>query len=183
MSEDENRARFLLEMHRSYWNNISRAEDASWKMIAAYTALIAGLALSAPVISYAGFLGVFIPFSFMSIAISLNANLWFLRNIGLISNLEKEFLANGDYNYLIPKRWGESKYSFLNTEPWWVFTFVYFSVCCIVTIIMFPKINCAEQVFIAFLFLGCLGGTIWYGNKMRDRYEEFKADAPGRLLK
>jgi len=175
--------KFLLEMHRSYWNNISRAEDACWKMIAAYTALIAGLAFSIPVIGYAGFLGVFIPFSFMCVVVSLNANLWFLRNIGLISNLEKEFLKNGDYNYLLPKRWGASKYPFLNTEPWWVFTLVYFSICFIVTVLMLPKINCIEQVLIASLFLGCLIGTIWYGKKMRDRYEKFKKDAPGKPLK
>jgi len=183
MSKNEERMKFLLQMHNAYWNNISRAEDACWKMTAAYTALIAGLSISIPVITYVGFLGIFIPFSFLSVIISLNANLWFLRNIGLISNLEKEFLKDEDYNSLIPKRWGE-KYPFINSEPWCVFTFVYFLVCLIVTGIMFPKINCImERTVIAFLFLGCLFFTIYYGKMLRDRYEKFKKYAPGRSLK
>jgi len=182
MSTDEERIKFLLQMHTSYWNNISRAEDACWKMMAAYTALIAGLSFSIPTIGYVGFLAIFIPFSFMSVNISLNANLWFLRNIGLISNLEKEFLRDKDYDYLIPKSWGE-KYPFLNTEPWWIFTVVYFSVCLVVTVLMSQKISCAEQVFVGLLFLVCLFLTILYGEKMRNRYEKFKAHAPGRSLK
>lgn len=181
MSTNENRIKFLLQMHSSYWNNITRAEDACWKMMAAYAALITGLSLSISAIGYTGFLGIFIPFSFMSIAIFLNANLWFLRNIGLISNLEKEFLRDTDYNYLIPKKWSK-KYSFLNSEPWWVFIFVYFSVCLIITIFMFQKINYGEQIFVVSLYLVSFLFTIWYGKKMRDRYEKFKANAPGRTL-
>jgi hypothetical protein len=181
MFNDEDRIKFLLQMHNSYWNNISRAEDACWKMMAAYTALIAGLSLSVPVIGYIGFLEIFIPFSFMSIAIFLNANLWFLRNIGLISNLEKEFLRNVDYNYLIPKRWSK-KYSFLNSEPWWVFISAYFFVCLLITLLMFQKIDCTEKISIGFLFLICLSLIILYGKKMRDRYERFKIEAPGKSL-
>ena len=182
MSTEENRIKFLLQMHETYWNNISRAEDACWKMIAAYTALIAGLSFSIPVIEYFGFLAVFIPFSFLSIAISLNANLWFVRNIGLISNLEKEFLKDEDYDYLIPKRWAE-KLPFINDEPWCVFTFVYFLVCLLVTGFMFQKLNCTEQVIIGSLFSVCLLVTICYGKRMKYRYERFKKNAPGKSLK
>ena len=178
MLKDERRSKFLLEMHKAYWNNISRAEDASWKMIAAYTALIAGLAFSSPVIGYTGILAIFIPFSFMSVAISLNANLWFLRNIGLISNLEREFLNDTDYDRLIPKRW-QLKYPFINTEPWCLFALVYFSVCCIVTALLLPQINKIAQIYITCLFLGCLIPTVWYWNKLRKRYERFKIEAPG----
>ena len=179
MSEGEKRIKFLLQMHKAYWNNISRAEDACWKMIAAYTALIAGLSFSVPVIGYFGFLVVFIPFSFLSVTISLNANLWFLRNIGLISNLEKEFLKDEDYDCLIPKRWGE-KYPFFNSEPWWIFTIVYLVVCFLVTGFMFQKLNCTEQVIIGFLLSICFLLAVWYGKIMKDRYEEFKKNAPGK---
>ena len=174
--------KFLLQMHKVYWSNISRAEDACWKMMAAYTALIAGLTFSVPFIGYSGFLGVFIPFSFMSVIISLNANLWFLRNISLISNLEKEFLSDKDYNYLIPRRWAQ-KYPFLNSEPWWVFVSVYFSVCVIITFfIIFPKINCTERKFAISLFLIFSFFTIFYGWWMWRRYKRFKAEAPGKQL-
>jgi len=181
MSAQQDRCKFLLQMHEIYWNNISRAEDACWKMIAAYTALIAGLSFSIPVIEYLGFLFVFIPFSFLSVAISLNANLWFLRNIGLISNLEKEFLKNEDYDYLIPKRWGK-KLPFLNDEPWWVFTFVYFAVCLFITCFIFQKLNCQEQVIIGGLFFTCFILTVWYAMRMKDRYESFIEKSPGRSL-
>jgi hypothetical protein len=179
MSKNEERTKFLLQMHSLYWNNISRAEEASWKMMAAYTALIAGLSVAVPTIGYIGFLAVFIPFSFMSISISLNANLWFLRNIGLISNLEKEFLKDEDYDYLIPKRWRE-KLPFVNSEPWWIFIIVYFSVCLVVTLLMLSKINYMEQVITISLFIICFILTLLYGVKMRNRYEKFKKDAPGK---
>jgi len=179
MSDRRDKTKFLLQMHEAYWNNISRAEDACWKMIAAYTALIAGLSISISVIGFAGFLAVFIPFSFLSVIISLNANLWFVRNIGLISNLEKEFLEKGDYNSLIPRDFGD-KYPFINSEPWWIFVFVYFSVCSIVTGIMFQKLNCTEQVLIACLFSFGVLFTIWYGAAMHARYEKFKKEAPGK---
>ncbi|MEM1990903.1 MAG: hypothetical protein QXO15_07125 [Nitrososphaerota archaeon] len=182
MPSSKERVEFLLQMHKVYWDNISRSEDACWKMTATYSALIAGLSLSIETIGYIGFLGVLIPFSFMSIAISLNANLWFVRNIGLISNLEKEFLTNKDYNYLIPRKWGEERVSFVNSEPWWIFIIVYFAVCLIITAFIFQKLCPMEQIFIVSLFTTCLFLTIIYGKIMRSKYEEFKKDAPGRRL-
>ena len=50
----EKRDRFLLHGYDAFWNNVSRSEDTAWKMIAAYSALIAGVALARDVITTTG---------------------------------------------------------------------------------------------------------------------------------
>jgi hypothetical protein len=90
-------------MYGEYWDNISRAEDNAWKIFASYTALFAGLALIHPIIGDFGFLLLILIFSSVAIAIALRANLWYVRNLGLISNLEQEFLEEGDYGIIVPR--------------------------------------------------------------------------------
>ena len=88
MDSNNDRIKFLLEFYNVCWNNITRAEDAAWKMMAAYATLIAGLSFIYKDIGAIGFLIIIIIFSYFSINISLNANLWFVRNMGIISNLK-----------------------------------------------------------------------------------------------
>ncbi|MEM2112069.1 MAG: hypothetical protein QXX08_09380, partial [Candidatus Bathyarchaeia archaeon] len=119
--------RKLLRMYSEYWDNVTRAEDNAWKIFASYTALFAGLSLALPVIGNLGFLALLLIFSFVAIAIALRANLWFVRNLGLISNIEQEFLEKEDYGTIVPC-WFRKKTGFLNNEIWWIHIITYITV-------------------------------------------------------
>ncbi|MEM2506497.1 MAG: hypothetical protein QXF61_05585 [Nitrososphaeria archaeon] len=109
-------------MYGEYWDNISRAEDN-----ASYTALFAGLALIHLIIGDFGFLAMILIFSSVSIVIALRANLWYVRNLGLISNIEQEFLEKGDYGIIVPNSFLK-KPSFINNEIWWIHIVTYLTV-------------------------------------------------------
>lgn len=189
MSDLSKREKFLIEYYNKAWNNISRAEDAAWKMMAAYAGLIAGLSFVYDKIGVMGFLSILIIFSFFSISISMNANLWFVRNIGIISNIEKEFLEKTDYNYLIPRSYSK-KFDFFNIHPryweaWWIHVFTYFLVCITLTLFLWSEVEIIKtQIFIiiGFYFLGILW-TIYYGYLLYDRQRRFKENAKGKELK
>jgi len=170
-------------MYKAFWSNVTRAEEAAWKMIAAYTALFAGLSIATPTIGIMGFLSVIIVFSFMAIGISLNANLWFVRNIGLISNLEMDFLKHEDYGVLIPLSYQE-KLEFVSRktfEVWWIMIVAFLSVCILTLVALFPKL-CAtfDKLLILAIFFGSLLLTCVYGQSLKKRYDRFKEAAPGR---
>jgi len=185
MVQGDRRERFLLEFYKACWNNVTRAEDVAWKMFAAYTAVFAGLSLSFGIIGITGFLSVFTIFSFLAISLSLNANLWFVRNIGLISNLEKEFLDTSDYGVLIPKSYKEKIpfFSIRVFEAWWVLVAAYFGISLTLLIILFPQIpNCNQKLMVLAIYLASLFSTLLYGIFLDSRHKKFKEGAPGKHL-
>ena len=185
MAQDNDRKKFLLEFYKVCWNNVTRSEEAAWKMFAAYTAVFAGLAFASDAIGIAGFLSILTIFSFLAIALSLNANLWFVRNIGLISNLEKEFLYESDYSVLVPKSY-KKKIPFFSLrifEAWWVLIFSYFSISITMLVVLFPQISdCNQKLLVLATYLGSLFLTILYGIFLHMRQRRFVKGAPGKQL-
>jgi hypothetical protein len=148
-SEVDLRNDFLMKLYENSWSNISTAEDTAWKMMAAYTALFAGLSIAIPYITLFGFVSVIIIFSFLSVAIALNANLWFVRNIGISSSIEKEMLLDSDMNKIIPKRWVERKppfFSWERIEVWWVFIPVFVAVPLITMLVSYCSLNESQRL-------------------------------------
>lgn len=175
---------FLLEFYKVCWNNITRAEDAAWKRMTAYATLIAGLSFVYSDIKATGFLIIIIIFSFFSISISLNANLWFVRNMGIISNLEKEFLNEGDYNVIIPKSY-KGKIPFFSIhlqdwEAWWIHIIAYFAVCASFIWLLTPSISYTDKQLVKDFFVFGLIFTFIYGLFLSFRHEKFKRNAQGR---
>jgi len=183
MATNDRRDKFLLQMYNVFWSNISRAEEAAWKMLAVYAALFAGLSFALPTIGLVLFLVLIILFSFCGAALSLNANLWFVRNINLISNLEKEFLHASDYDVLVPKRY-QKQYPFLSKrtfEVWWVLAALYLAVGTITPAVLFSQIQtCAEMILVLVIYLVSLFLTIGYGVLLEGRHEAFLKSAPGK---
>lgn len=183
MSND--REKFLLEMYKVFWDNISRAFDSAWKMLAAYAALFAGLSFVYEVFGAVFVLGILIPFSFVAVALALNSNLWFVRNLALVSNIEREFLYDDDFGKLLPERWKKPpSMEFFNYELWWLHIVVYLSVCLVTTAIMFPMVDyCVHKIGIAVLLTACSIVTFFYGLRQFRSFEWFKKAAPGRAPK
>ena len=171
-----------MEFYKICWSNITRAEESAWKMFAAYTAVFAGLSFTYDIIGATGFLVVIVIFTFLAIALSLNANLWFVRNIGIISNLEKEFLYEEDYDVIIPSKY-KKKIPFFSLgvfEAWWVLIAAYFGICVTILWLLFPKIpNCIQKINVIVFFLICFFITTFYGVSLRRRFQRFKEKARG----
>lgn len=177
----EKREEFLLKMYETCWNNVTRAEDAIWKIIAAYTALFAGLSIAKPVIGSLGFILLIIVFSIAGMCVSMNANLWFTRNMGLISNIEKEFLKKEDWDTLLPKKWAKKKASFSSKEIWWIIFSIFPVVILATTYVIYPDV---KQNIICIVIAELVGFVIviWYIFKTKKTYNGFIKEAPGKLI-
>ena len=182
MTSDD-RKQFMLQMYSAFWDCVSRAEDSAWKMIAAYVALFAGMYFLYQIVAPGGVATIFIIFSFVAIILSLRANTWFLRNLGLISNLEKEFLDKEDYEILIPRFFADPQTQFFNWEIWMVQAVSYFGVCVAFLFYIFPKIDvCEHRMVVAVVFTIGLLLTIICGLKYYNENKQFFAHAPGKQL-
>ena len=174
-----------MRMYEVYWSNITRAEEAAWKILATYSALFAALTLAFTVVKPVGFAVLVILFSFLAIAISLNANLWFVRNIGLIANLEKEFLDKADYGVLIPVRWGKDKVPFFSWkvfEAWWVLITAYLAVAVATVAVLSSQFSCDDALIILLVFAVCMLLTLVYGMSLKSRHDALLREAPGASI-
>jgi hypothetical protein len=175
------RESFLMRMYGEYWDNITRAEDSAWKIFASYTTLFAGLSLAYAIISDLGFLLLLLIFSFVAITMALRANLWFVRNLGLISNIEQEFLEKKDYGTIVPC-WFLKKIGFINDEIWWIHIIAYLTVALSVTSFMYHKLEAvARQYVLIVLIIGLLLCFV-YGFSLYIQHIEFKSQAPGKYI-
>lgn len=182
--EEDKKKDFLLRVYDSYWKNINRAEESAWKIFAGYTALFAGLSLAHPVIGNIGFLFLFLVFSYVSIWLALRSNLWYVRNLGLTSNMEQEFLRKEeDYGKIVPCHFLR-KPSFFNKELWWIHIITYVAICATISFLINPQIQpIIHQMIVIFtlcsgMILSFIFGVIWYRE-----YETFLAQAKGKYGK
>lgn len=169
------RNEFLLHMYDALWANISRAEDTAWKMMATYTALFAGLSLALSFITVAGFVAIITIFSVLAIAISLNANLWFVRNIGMISSIEQELLFDRDYGKILPKsfRGKPPFFSKSEVEVWWLLVPVFLSIPIVSFLIAFNSLHVLEQLILGKFIVISFALTAVYGWSLRARHRKF----------
>jgi hypothetical protein len=94
---------FLLSYHRIAWENINAHRDGLWKILIPYLGFYVAVK---DIYEMVGAQYVFIAFLALNafvIAISINFNLWFLRNMAIIQNIESYFLDENDYGRLLPK--------------------------------------------------------------------------------
>lgn len=177
-TQNDDRNKFLIEMYNNNWANISRSDDAAWKMIASYAALLAVVFFIYDKIGLwvAGI--ILMLFSFFGMLFTLNQNLWFVRNIGIISNLEQEFLSEIDYGVIIPKKW-KTKYPFINTEIYCLF-FTFYLVMTIFGLILIYNFSYPEFYYCKFIFSTIIIITTIYGGNLWIRHNKFKDGAIGR---
>jgi hypothetical protein len=180
----DDRRQFLISYYEKCWENISRAEDSVWKMFAAYAGLFAGSAFLFDKIGMMGFLGIFIGYSGLAMILTLNSHLWYLRNITLISNFEKEFLCKEDYGYLIPHIFKDRlKFiGFHSFEVWLLLFFGYLSISILVTSFFYSSLTCEEKNLVNILFGAVIVINLIYGICLKMRYDEFQLNCPGKPI-
>jgi len=177
------RIEFMLKMYAHFWDNISRAEDSAWKMFAAYTGIFVGLQFFSSIIGLFGVATLFTLFSFMAVLLMIRANLWYSRNLGLISNLEKEFLDKGDYGRLVPYYF-QKKPRFLNKEIFNIQGLMYYLINVGVIALLWSKLDLLHQQIVVLILVICTILLLVYGMVFcwHKDFKKFLAEAKGKEL-
>jgi hypothetical protein len=105
----ERRDEFLKEMYGEMWNNINRHLTVSWQAVAVLAggfALFFGLA-DRQAIAIDGAAALMPLVAAWQLCHVYDANTWFKRNLGIVSNIERQFLTRRD----------EKEIEFYFTEP------------------------------------------------------------------
>ena len=98
MDREERRDEFLRLMYGEMWNNINRHLTVTWQavgVVAAGFAVFLGIADKNPSMIDAA-AGLMIIVSGWLLSHIYDANTWFNRNLGIIANIERQFLAKND---------------------------------------------------------------------------------------
>lgn len=181
---EKSRHDFLLKLYETAWKNIIRTDELLWKVFLTYASVVlATLFLSDKVFNNPVY-GIAIALAITAIATchAFNVNLWFMRNLVLISNIEVVFLNANDYGALIPEKWkppfGMKFFNFKEFPSLLGFIYPIFAV-----LICFPFWSDFSQVkqaivavWAAILFV--LSGV--YIHYLNMDFEDLKHEAPGQ---
>lgn len=114
---------------------------------------------------------------------SFNVNLWFLRNLIIIGNLEASFLDFEDYNKLIPKSWRPPYrgkfFSFKEFPSMLGFIYPLFTV--LVVLYYWKDLNCRELILLVGFSFIVLVLVVIYICILFNRFMKIKKDAPGPI--
>jgi hypothetical protein len=170
-----------MKMYEKSWDNITRSEDAIWKVFAAYTALFAGLAVANTIIGIFGFAWLMVFFSLCGMFVCINANQWFARNITMIKNVEKEFLSDENYGTIVPIRWSsKTNSSFFKVEIWWIIFFLFLAVSIGTIRLTYAHLDLQQLVIILITQIIGLIVVALYCKNAYSAHKGFVKDAPGR---
>jgi hypothetical protein len=174
---------FLLKMYETAWQNITRTDESLWKFFISFsTVIVATLFLSDKVMKDP-FTGLIISLVLTAIATcySSNVNLWFLRNLVIIGNLEATFLQNDDYDKIIPKSWHPPyRGNFFNFSEFPTILGYVYPAFGILMVILYSKYLCQQQmcyIYILSLILFIL--VTLYVLYLAYRFNKLKKEAPG----
>ncbi|SRR6266566_1367828 len=187
-SAADKRDEFLLHMYDAFWNNITRAENTAWTIIAVYGALIAGVGLAQTLLTPVGASFVLIIFGDLASCFSASANLWFRRNLTMIGRLESQFLNQNDYGFLLPSDYKNPR-KFWTIENWTVLIIAYPLVSTILSLILlFPPVqilvaapvSATGLILIFGTIVGGLVFTVYFASVQSCNYTRFleKTDGP-----
>lgn len=105
-SEHPQRSEFLVSWYDVLWRNIDRSMTGMWQVLAPITVVGTGLwAVGGEYLPlWVG--GPAIVFVIMwAINLTIDLNSWHRRNLYLLATVERQFLSEGDYGRLIPRRY------------------------------------------------------------------------------
>jgi len=152
---------FETQMYNQFWSNVRRAEVSSWQVFLSYSIFIGIITfLFENDMPNWTLVILIIIFTALAITMSLSANLWFVRNMYLISRVEKQFEP---YN-IIPKTWIPLNIKFFNKELYLIHTLFYFLIGLSLSFFFSLKniIGCIEIVCIFITLIISIVLLYWY---------------------
>lgn len=180
---EKSRHDFLLNLYDAAWKNIIRTDDLLWKVFLTYASVVlATLFLSDKVFNNLAY-GIAIALTITAIATchAFNVNLWFMRNLVLVSNVEVEFLSPSDYGTLIPEKWRPPfKMNFFNFKEFpSILGFIYPIFAVLICFPYWSTLGLLQQSLVA-----AWGATLFvlsgiYIHSLNMDFVELKRSAPG----
>jgi hypothetical protein len=177
------RQEFLLKMYETTWHNIARTDEALWRFFIAYvTVVVAALFLSDKYINdiyYGLIIAVFI--TAVATCYSFNVNLWFLRNVLIIGNLEASFLDANDYGKIIPANWKPPYLGkFINLKEFpTILGFIYPAFAVLMAEHYWGRLCDDQKGFLRIYFVIVSIAAVVYISFLNKQFNELKRDAPG----
>ncbi len=159
-----------MKMYEQYWNNVRIAEELSWKVFFIYSVTMSIITFFYEYNMVNWILSLLITgLTAIAISISLNANLWFLRNMVLITRVESKF----DLMDILPEKWKKFEKNFFNDEIWWLHVFLYLIISSFLCIFFISESISIENIIYFFIGLIMISiPSIWYGIHLRKRYKK-----------
>jgi hypothetical protein len=181
--EAQMRDQFLMEMYKTAWANITRMDDLVWKVFISYATVVVGATVLSDKLlkNVAAGLAISMVLTAVATAVSFNVNLWFLRNLVIISNVEATFLAPEDYGHIIPRRWHPPfQGPFFNWKELYPAVAITYSVFAAVLVVPYiPSLATCELVVLSILAAALAAVVYWYLYHLKDRFEKIRMGAPG----
>lgn len=177
---------FLIEMYKIFWENVNRSEGNMWQIVSFYIAIITGIFVATKGQYLDMFLGVMIIliFSFAAIYIILTAQLWAARNMGLISNIEKEFLKNDDYGTIFPTSFTRKVSMFKHPLAYFYISWILILIISLLIVFHCWQVykNLWEREFLIIIFMWIFGfvASMIFLKRYLNKHKEFMREAPGR---
>lgn len=164
---------FKERMYSEFWQNVRNAEKTSWKVFISYDLFI-GIISYLLTYTFSNLMIIILLTLLTTIAISitLNANLWFLRNMYLISKVERVFKP---YD-IIPLKWKEFKLPFFNREIWTIHLFLYILINISLSIFFFVNLDLPSILWILGVILICLVTISFYACHLYKQYKKLNED-------
>lgn len=163
---------FYLKMYSEYWNNIRTATESSWKIFLSYSVIIGIISflfnnnLAGWIITL-----LIIGFTAITISITLNSNLWFLRNIIFISRVEAIF----DVNKVLPKEYKKFKKRFINDEIFTLHLILYLIICIFLTLFFIFQLKSWLELTYILIGTGLIvAAVIYYSYHLYKRYDKHR---------
>lgn len=169
----EQKKQFETQMYNQFWNNVRRAEASSWQVFLSYSLFIGIITfLFENNMPNWVLVILIIIFTILAITMSLSANLWFVRNMYLISRVEKQFEP---YN-IIPKTWIPLNIKFFNKELYLIHTVFYFIIGFFLGFFFYVKniIGCLENISIFSVLIFCIVILCYYIKEQLSHFSDLK---------
>ena len=110
-------------------------------------------------------------FRAITISITLNSNLWFLRNIIFISRVEPIF----DPNKVLPKEYKNFDKGFINDEIFTLHLILYLIICIFLCLFFIFQLKSCLEVFFILIGTGLIvAAVVYYGFHMYKRYDKHR---------
>lgn len=181
----ESKEKFMLEQYRTAWNNIDNHREGLWKLLVPYLGLAFLNYSTNNLLSLEIMLVIIFLINTFIIGISINFNLWFIRNIRLSRNIETYFLSKDDYGKLLPKKYAQDgcPLQFMIKEIW-MFVIYFIGIIHIglwIFYVFFSHAELINKMIISLVFLTSLHILVLWYFYHKKRYYDFVNDTKGYL--
>lgn len=181
---------FLLEMYKQLCAEMDRHIKATWQILGVLLSTFAVFALiEKKVISPDIAVAIIIAVCELSIAIIIESNFWYNRNLVMVANIERQFLNDDDaekiHYYFLEHRENNAYLDMMVMQIIFVFIILLIVLLYHFLDVILPFLSPKNPFdFVKMIpYAVTIGGGIWlywFHRKRRTDYNDFKRNSPGK---